>query len=55
MVDHIDGTASLAARRTYLRRRRLGRLGVGGGVAGWTGLFAIVLWLLAAALTGLIH
>lgn len=52
MISRVDGSASLSARRTYLRRRRSDRLGP---VATWTLIGVAVVWLTLAALSGLIH
>jgi hypothetical protein len=55
MMSPVDGRASLAARRSYLRRRRSGRLGPRGVFAVWAVIAATVVWLTMAAITGFLH
>ncbi|HEY6379931.1 MAG TPA: hypothetical protein VI316_12200 [Candidatus Dormibacteraeota bacterium] len=55
MMTPVDGNASLAARRTYLRRRRSGRVGPRGMAAAWAASAALVVWLTMAAITGFLH
>ena len=51
----VDGSDPLAVRRSYLKRRREGRLGSRAIVALWTGIAALVAWVSMAAVAGLVH
>jgi hypothetical protein len=55
MMSPVDGTAPLSARRSYLRRRRAGRMGPRSVFAAWACIAATAAWLTAAAITGFLH
>lgn len=48
----VDGSAPLSARRSYLKRRRSGRLGT---VAMWAGAGMLGTWISLMLLVGLAH
>ena len=54
-MSPVDGRASLAARRSYLRRRRAGRLGPRGSYVAWIGVAATTAWVTLAAIFGFLH
>lgn len=55
MIHPVDGSATLEARVTYLKRRREGRLGTRGVLMTWAGVGALCTWVLAAAVAGFLH
>lgn len=54
-MSPVDGSASLSARRSYLRRRRAGRLGPRGIFVAWVGVGATAAWVTVAAIFGFLH
>jgi hypothetical protein len=54
-MSPVDGSASLSARRSYLRRRRGGRLGPRGSYVAWIGVGATAVWVTLAAIFGFLH